>query len=66
MMANTMSRTKSCPHCGHRARTNQVAVLYRARTAQEALAAIQHLKEREQGGGAATFKRFRPSRSKGL
>ena len=47
IMANEANKSRSCPHCGASANLFSLMVLARARTSQEAVEIIQHLKERQ-------------------
>jgi DNA-directed RNA polymerase subunit RPC12/RpoP len=49
MLAKTVHRTRSCPHCGHRALLRDLKVLARTDSPREAVALIQALKERRVG-----------------
>lgn len=51
LLGNTVHRTRSCPHCGHRAALRGLRVLARTDSSREALALIQALKEKEAVGG---------------
>lgn len=46
MLAKTVHRTRSCPHCGHRAELRGLRVLGRTESPREAVALIQALKEK--------------------
>jgi len=60
IMANEANKTRSCPHCGARANLFSLMVLARARTSQEAVEIIQHLKERQgDEEWAPRFKKFK-------
>jgi transposase len=47
LLGNTVHRTRSCPHCGHRTALRGLRVLARTDSSREALALIQALKEKE-------------------
>ena len=49
MLAKTVQRTRSCPHCGHRAELRRLRVLGRTGSPREAVALIQALKEKDSG-----------------
>ncbi len=60
MMANTVNKTRTCPHCGFKAELFSLRVLARAETGREAVRMIQRLKEREtKKSTGARFKRFK-------
>ena len=60
IMASTSNRTKTCTHCGSKVSIYGAKILAKSETAQEAVAIIQHLKERENPGPEqVTFKKFR-------
>lgn len=59
IMANTANKTRTCPHCRHRADLHSLRVLARAESSREAVMLIQRLKEKSQDSPEATFKRFR-------
>ncbi len=50
MLAKAVHRTRSCPHCGYRAKIGELRVLGRAETSEQAVALIRMLKEREARG----------------
>lgn len=54
MLAKAIHRTRSCPHCGYRARIGELRILGRAETPEQALALIRRLKEREARGEGRT------------
>jgi predicted RNA-binding Zn-ribbon protein involved in translation (DUF1610 family) len=61
IMANAGNKTRSCPHCGHRADVPSLKVLARARTSQEAVETIQRLKEQQSDADwEPRFKKFKP------
>ena len=49
MLAKTVHRTRSCPHCGYRAELRGLRVLGRTDSPAEAVALIQALKEKRVG-----------------
>ena len=49
MLAKTVHRTRSCPHCGYRAELRGLRVLGRTDSSTEAVALIQALKEKRVG-----------------
>jgi len=51
MLAKTVYKTRSCPHCGYRAELRRLRVLGRASSSTEAVALIQALKEKSVGKG---------------
>lgn len=51
MLAKTVHRTRSCPHCGFRAELRGLRVLGRTESPREAVALIQALKEKSVGKG---------------
>jgi len=61
MMANTANKTRTCPHCGHRAELFSLRVLARAKNSRDAVRIIQRLKEKEaETRPGIRFKRFKP------
>lgn len=50
MLTKVIHRTRSCPHCGYRARIEELRILGRAETTEQAVALIRMLKEREARG----------------
>lgn len=57
MLAKAIHRTRSCPHCGYRARIRELRILGRAETPEQAVALIRMLKEKEaRGEGEPTVK----------
>lgn len=52
MLAKTVHRTRSCPHCGYRAELRGLRVLGRTSSPTEAVALIQALKEKSVGKGS--------------
>lgn len=51
MLAKTVHRTRSCPHCGQRSKLHGLRVLGRTSSPAEAVALIQALKEKKFGKG---------------
>ncbi|MBS7651754.1 MAG: DUF1922 domain-containing protein [Candidatus Bathyarchaeia archaeon] len=49
MLAKAVQRTRSCPHCGYRARIGELRILGRAETPERAVALIRMLKMKEAG-----------------
>lgn len=49
MLAKTIQKTRSCPHCGNRAELRSLRVLGRADSPKEAVSLIQALKEKGVG-----------------
>jgi DNA-directed RNA polymerase subunit RPC12/RpoP len=47
LLGNTRSRTRACPHCGHRMVLRSRRVLARTESPQEAVVMIQELKKRD-------------------
>lgn len=61
MMANEANKTRTCPHCGHRAELFSLRVLAKAETSGDAVRIIQRFKEREaEKPPGVRFKRFKP------
>jgi ribosomal protein S27AE len=46
LLANTVNKTRSCPHCGHRSVLRGLRVLGRTESSRDAVAMIQELKRR--------------------
>jgi predicted RNA-binding Zn-ribbon protein involved in translation (DUF1610 family) len=60
IMANTVNKTRSCPHCGVKISVHGAKVLARRRTTQEAVEIIQHLKaQKNRDDHLVTFKKFK-------
>jgi predicted RNA-binding Zn-ribbon protein involved in translation (DUF1610 family) len=60
IMANEANKTRMCPHCGAKANLFSLRVLARAKTSQEAVKVIQHLKEAQSDEDwAPRFKKFK-------
>lgn len=57
ILAKTIYRTRSCPHCGYRAELGRLRVLGRASSSTEAVALIQALKDKSIGKGNRRFER---------
>jgi transposase len=51
LLGNTVHRTRSCPHCGHRTTLRGLRVLARTDSSREAVSLIQALKKKEAVGG---------------
>ena len=47
LLGKTAHKTRSCPHCGHRATLGGLRVLARTDSSREAVALIQAFKEKE-------------------
>jgi DNA-directed RNA polymerase subunit RPC12/RpoP len=47
LLGKTAQKTRSCPHCGHRATLSGLRVLARTDSSREAVTLIQALKEKE-------------------
>ena len=45
LLGNTVHRTRSCPHCGHRSALRGLRVLGRTESPMEAVAMIQKMKK---------------------
>ncbi|MBS7637416.1 DUF1922 domain-containing protein [Candidatus Bathyarchaeota archaeon] len=50
ILTKVIHKTRSCPHCGYRARIGELRFLGRAETPEQAVALIRMLKEREMRG----------------
>jgi len=50
MLAKTVHRTRSCPHCGHRTPLRGLKVLGRTDSSRQAVVLIQAMKEEEASG----------------
>jgi DNA-directed RNA polymerase subunit RPC12/RpoP len=60
IMASTANQTKTCTHCGSKISIHGSKILAKSETAQEAVAIIQHLKQRENTDpNRVTFKKFK-------
>ena len=60
IMASTANRTKTCPHCGSKIQIFNAKILAKAKSTQDALEIIQHLKQKENTDPhPVTFKKFR-------
>ncbi|TFH18328.1 DUF1922 domain-containing protein [Candidatus Bathyarchaeota archaeon] len=59
IMASTANRTKTCTHCGSKIFIQGSKILAKSETAQEAVAIIQHLKQRDNNPHTVTFKKFK-------
>ena len=62
VLADTVNRTRTCPHCNHRAELKTLRVYGRAETPGEATELMKSLKAKEGGGEDYTpsFKRLSP------
>ncbi|MCW4036852.1 MAG: DUF1922 domain-containing protein [Candidatus Bathyarchaeota archaeon] len=50
LLAKTAHKTRSCPHCGHRASLHGLRALGRTESSREAVLLIQAMKEKEAKG----------------
>jgi ABC-type ATPase with predicted acetyltransferase domain len=60
IMANTAHRTKTCPHCGSKAKLINLKILAKTKSSHEAVKIIQYLKEKKsKEPNRVTFKKFK-------